>query len=106
MKEIPNTATALSISEIFGKFVADVALAMDSYRRENEALIDMLLEWGLKRQQIRRGVSKRVKHRRSYEEAFAIFEKVCQRMQGLLRESDTLTSVAENLPETKKRDAN
>jgi hypothetical protein len=106
MKEIPNMGTALSISEIFGKFSADVALAMDGYRRENEALIDMLLERGLKRKQIRREVRKRVKYYRSYEGAFSIFEKVCQRMRSLVLESDPLTNVVENLSKMKKRDAN
>lgn len=105
MKENQGAAI-FSISKTFGRFVGDMSRAMDGYRRENEALREILLERSLKQRQIRTEVRKRVKGTRDYEGAFEILEKVCQRMQALLLATDPLANAVENLAKTKKRDVN
>ena len=105
MKENHGTAI-FSISEAFGRFVENTARAMDDYRRENEALREMLLERGLKQRQIQREVRKRVKQFRAHAGAFERFEKVCQRMQAILVSTGPLANAVENLSKTKKRDVN
>ena len=85
-----------------GQWFADVALMLDRYRRENEALQQILLERGMTRAQIRRGVRQRVKFLQSHEEASVLFRKVCEQIETKIREDDALEQIAKNLPKVEK----
>ncbi len=85
-----------------GKWFGDVALMLDRYRRENEALRLMLLEKGSTKAQIRRGVKRRVDFLEPYEEASVLLRTTCEEILKSIRESDPLEQLAKTLPEKDK----
>jgi len=88
----------------FAEWSGNVATLLTRYRNENEALQQMLLETGMTRARIRRGVRRRVKYLQSHEEASVLFHRVCEQIQQRLREEDPLEQLAKTLPkkETKQ----
>jgi hypothetical protein len=77
-----------------GSVFGDMALLLDRYRKENDVLRAMLREQGLKRQQIRGEVRRRLAYLDSFEEAFVPISKVCRRMLDVLDRDDAAEMLA------------
>ena len=81
----------------FARFWGDQLVIGDKYRRENEALRQMLIDKGLTRAQIRRGVQRRVQSLEPFEEASVLCRRVCEEMQKWMQEHDPLEQIAKTL---------
>jgi len=88
----------------YAEFWGDILTMHDTYRRENEALRQMLIDKGLTPAQIRRGVKRRVQSLEPFEEAAVLSRRVCEEMQKRTQESDPLEQLAKTLPKKDLKD--
>ena len=88
------------------KVSGDMLSMIDRYRREVEALQQMLLEKGMTRAQLRREVKRRVTYLGSYEEASVLFRRVCQEILDRIQADDPLVQLARTLPKKHKKEMN
>jgi hypothetical protein len=82
----------------FWQWQQDLLSMLDRYRRENEALRLMLVDKGLTRAQIRRGVKRRVESLEPYEEASVLCRRVCEEMRKRIEEDDPVARLAKMQP--------
>jgi hypothetical protein len=92
--------------DLIAQWIGRLTQIVESYRRENEALRQMLRAKGLTKMQIQRESKKRAKYPHAHEEASALFHRVCEEMTAILQENDPLDKIAKSLPKTDKKDAN
>ena len=90
----------LDIAKISG----DMLSMIDRYRREVEALQQLLLEKGMTRAQMRREVKRRVTYLGSYEEASVLFRRVCEEILERIQADDPLVQLARKLPKKEKHE--
>src|SRR5438105_5023919 len=88
----------------FWQWQQNLLSMLDRFRRENEALKLMLLDKGLTRAQILRGVKRRVASLEPYEEATLLCRRVCEEVRKRIEEDDRLVQLAKNLPKKEKNE--